>query len=444
MRSSDAGVMLAARGARLAATLVALCGCSSSSDPRHDAGTDTQAITNGTSDDADLGVVAVGDFCTGTLIAPRVVLTAAHCVVGGGSIPIVFGPTIDEGTPVDSLLTWAHPDYRGSPPDHDIALVLLSDRAPPRVAPSPLFDGPLDASFVGRPIRIVGFGASSAGSGSEQKREGMTQIDSIAETTFDFGPSPSRTCSGDSGGPAFIDDEAGMERLVGVTSVGDSDCAGSATDVRVDVHADDFIRPFLLATAEGAAALGDRCFYDAQCQSGACFASDDAGTLRYCTHACLADEACPKGMQCGPAHGEPRDAAMCALEGPVPGALGTECLHDFDCASWFCALDQTGEARFCSVRCLPDVEPACPDELRCEPDPEDPARYACALPTSEAPADPSGGCALTAHLPSPTLPVEALPFVLWPRLIRFVRRQRANRLRFLELLRLRLRGLLRA
>ena len=113
------------------------------------------------------GVVAVGAisgsqgdvFCTGTVVAPRWVLTAAHCIESaelyetyGWDLYVFEADNLLTGG-IDASATWeevvVHPDYPGQGYDADLALLRISDPVGEVV---PLFEGTLDEGWVGQEL----------------------------------------------------------------------------------------------------------------------------------------------------------------------------------------------------------------------------------------------------------------------------------------------------
>lgn len=176
-------------------------------------------------------------FCTGTVVAKRVVVTAAHCLEGGSiqGWRVAFGPSAfspqAQITVVDAI---AHPSFDPNRIRNDIAVVLLAQDAP--VTPIALNDG-MPSSWVGKSLTFVGYGASNGRteSGAGIKRVVSIPISQVGSTQFAYQDSSRNTCFGDSGGPAFAKDAAGNLTLAGVTSYGDQTCSVYGVDTRVDV-----------------------------------------------------------------------------------------------------------------------------------------------------------------------------------------------------------------
>lgn len=226
----------------LLAALVAMTGCGApaeaEAESEHTAST-TQAITNGDDDDKDPAVVAllIGGhvFCTGVLVTANVVATAAHCVDPTPPDQVFFGTKPNQkkgGTFIEVSGSLVHPDFEEDTLENDIALVALASRAP--ASPLNVFTEDFDASYVGLPIRIVGFGATGFAEDSDlRKRTGDTSIASFTDDDFRFHASPSQTCNGDSGGPALAK-VGDHEAVIGIASSGDQSCKQYGRHMRVD------------------------------------------------------------------------------------------------------------------------------------------------------------------------------------------------------------------
>jgi hypothetical protein len=311
----------------LAALPCAACGAPT-------AGALRAAITNGAADADDPAVVAILDAtgtveCSGTVIAPHAVLTAAHCMVDASSFDrftVSFGATATAAGAFVLTDAQPHPMFDRETLANDLALVTLLEAAP--AAPLALDAQPVDATRVGQSFTAVGFGETGpSASDSGAKRSGTATVTAVDPLDFTSAPSPSQPCGGDSGGPALFQD-GGAAVLTGVVSHGDTGCADHAVFARIDVAQANFIQPYLAAIAGAGAATGGRCYVDDECASGPCLQALDEPKRFFCSQPCKHDADCPKAMSCA--------SDGCRYAAPSPGALGARCAQPGDCASGIC------------------------------------------------------------------------------------------------------------
>ncbi len=181
--------------------------------------------------------------CTGTLIGPNTVLTAAHCVHDADVLRMEFRLGSDAAAPsevIPILDAKAHPKYA---PDivgvHDLGVLYLKhvplSAFPLRTRQAPLARTTAAATRLSS--LFVGFGAGIGGAPGP-KRCVVIPITDICRDSFTYGSSGRlNTCHGDSGGPA-VQIVGTRAEVVGVTAWGDPSCEkfGVSTDVGAEVE----------------------------------------------------------------------------------------------------------------------------------------------------------------------------------------------------------------
>ena len=227
----------------IAATLILATACTV---PSEDAGESVQdareEIVGG---QATSSLPAVGNIlrfgsphCTGTVIGPRTIVTAAHCLqVNASSLTFAIGGNAFQPDAVVGVQSVTpHPNYNPNSLTNDIGYITLSQNAP--VEPMGLLES-MDSSFVGTELVFVGYGASNGFSqtGSGIKRFVNMPISQVGATQFAYQTPGKNTCNGDSGGPAFAQVN-GTLLVAGVTSYGDANCVDFGVDTRVDTYKD--------------------------------------------------------------------------------------------------------------------------------------------------------------------------------------------------------------
>jgi hypothetical protein len=187
--------------------------------------------------------------CTGTLIAPRVFLTAAHCDEGVSRVAVTFDSSYLFPTGTTYRGTWhADPNFRKAQGDpHDLAVVVL-DEDVTGIAPAGLpTAGSLSGLSGNQQFTPVGYGAQSVTSGPGGKTFHYADIRYVATGTLNstnpawlrVSQNPSTgnggTCYGDSGGPNFLGAGANETNIVAATTItGDTPCRSTNVDYRLD------------------------------------------------------------------------------------------------------------------------------------------------------------------------------------------------------------------
>ena len=171
-----------------------------------------------------------GNFCTGALISPRIVLTAAHCVQPGADYKIVEYGADRQPSLQDVKSVAIHPGFNmqtmlAHRATADVALLQLI--SPVRGKAPSMLGLPTIPIVVGSRFTIAGIGVTVRGdgkSGGTIRAAGLTAtgkpgtlqirlVDPVNQGARDgLG-----ACTGDSGGPVFEDKQTGSA-IIGVVS----------------------------------------------------------------------------------------------------------------------------------------------------------------------------------------------------------------------------------
>jgi secreted trypsin-like serine protease len=343
-------------------------------------------IINGTADTADTAVVALvsqgSEFCTGTLISSRVVVTAGHCLKDSGltasQISVFFGNTVGgSGTSIKVSKWTAHPSYyekSDGTPMNDVSVVVLAQDAP--VSPMAWQSTAL-SSLVGQSVLMVGFGVTNAQTqtGNTTRRK-VTQTISKQDGTFlYYGDGVSGTCQGDSGGPTLLS-KSGVLTLVAVTSYGDESCVQLGANTRVDPYAS-FISGFLTSSTCTASCSGKKCGSDGCGGScGTCASGSSCNSSGQCVSSCTAScsgKSCGSDG-CGGSCGTCASGSSCSSSGQCVSSGGgstTSCAHAIctagtkltstcdSCATKVCASDSYCCSTAWDAQCVGEVSSIC-------------------------------------------------------------------------------------
>lgn len=318
--------------------------------------------------------------CSCTLVADRIVMTAAHCVeenlrddlecgkaIDGGveegemgpclaDIDIRFGNSYGGATRLDFDVVEVFRYFDADVNNDDIAMIHLAED-PGAFTAVTLNEDPLTSDLQGETVTLVGFGATNVQLDDFGLRRRVDiEVVSVLPKHITGGTlgTPEEgdefsACFGDNGGPGFYDFGAGSVQIVLNSFIGETSCNAQARRTRVDIYVDGFVYPFI-----------DRfvgaCTLDGTCVTTGCRSQDPD------CDACLQDGVCEEGC--------PTRDWDCEL-GVFPGG---DCTADGQCEEGgrcVAALDDD-EYFYCNRPCdpaLPDEE-TCPATMTCNDDGE--------------------------------------------------------------------------